>query len=568
MTTDPRNAVRVVAPEPLPPEPATRLTHRLAVAHDAAVRPGGLAPNLCFAVALAAHVAVALALRHFPYQDLPNHLARYTLVARAVGGAAPAWADIRPIPTGYAALDLVGAALVVALGAAAAGKVFAVAGVVAVPLGMRRLLGAVAPTQRPWAVAGVLMSFSMYYLSSFLNYVIGVGAALAWLAAWWPRRAGASGRARAGLALGLAGLWVVHLAAPLVALVVVGAEFLCAAWPVARAPADVRRAALAPRVATFVAVAAALAVVWGGSAALAGHPPAIVDPVPVAVPVPPVVFRTPARKLLALAYPFYALSLAQAAVMAASYLVALGLFVREQGRAVLRHPLAAGAFALGAVYLVWPLALGETRATDVRWLFPAYVLPFCAAAAGRRAPSAPAVGAVAALAVLHAGLVFAVGRRTDRDLDTYDRVLARLPAAARVLPIVTPTRRHGTRIAPYRHHAMWHLVHGDGRVAGLFAADGLVDDGYPYSHLAHVRERDRVYYPDEAWGTDSAPPLPWARIWRDADVVVHAGDDDPRVRAELGAHARLWFRDGDVTVYGPPAAGAPAAGTPAAGGRP
>ncbi len=228
--------------------------------------------------------------------------------------------------------------------------------------------------------------------------------------------------------------------------------------------------------------------------------------------------------------------------------------------------LAVAALALFAVYLVWPLALGEARGVDARWLLPAYVLPFCAAAADRRPPGARALAAVGALAVLHAGVVFAAGRRIDRDLDAYDRVLARLPGDARVLPLVTPVRRHGVRIAPYRHHAMWHLVRGGGRVAGLFAADGLYDDGHPYSHMAHVRERDRVYYPDESWGADSAPPLPWGRIWRDFDVVIHAGDDDPRVRAELEAHGRALDRDGDVTVYGPPAA-RPAA-RPAAGARP
>ncbi len=540
---DPRHGSARPARRPVPP------------AH--APRARGWAAELPLAVALAAHLAVVLALGHFPFQDLPNHLARYAVLARTLGGAPPAWLDVRLIPTAYIGLDLVGAALVASVGAFATGKLFGIAGVLAVPLGMRRLLAAVAPGKRGWAVAGTLLAFSAYYLSSYLSYVVGVGAALAWLAAWWPRRAAATALGRAGLALGVVGLYLIHLSAPLIALAVVGVELLWAAGPVVRGPAATRRAVVGPRLATIAACVAGLAAVWGGCTLLAGTRPSIRNPVPVPPP-PPVGFRTPASKVLALAYPFYTLSLAQGAVMAGGYAVALALFLREEGRAALRHPVGLAALALLAVYVVWPLSFGETRAVDARWLLAVYALPFCAAAADGRAPSARALGAVAALAVLHAGAVFAIGRRLDRDLDAYDRVLARVPVGARVLPLVTPTRRHPDRVTPYLHHAQWHVANRGGRVAGFFGVDGLVDDGYSYSHLAHVRERDRFYFYPETWGADSAPPLPWARIWRDADAVIHAGDDDPRVRAEVGAHGRAVYRDGDVTLYAPsPAGGRP-----------
>jgi hypothetical protein len=539
--------------------PALAATPERRAAPPAAPAPrrpaaGGGAGDALFAAALAAHVAVALSLRHFPYQDLPNHLARYALIARAWAGAAPAWVDVRLAPASYVALDLAGAALVGAAGAAAAAKALAVAGAAALPLGMRRLLGAVAPAERGWAVAGVLLAFSAFYLSSFLSYAVGTGAAFAWLAAWWPRRAGAGPAARAGLALGMAALFLVHPVAPPVALVVVGVEFLCAARAAFAGPPAARRAALLPRLAVLAACLAGFGLAWGAGALAdpTRHAPAIADPVAPDPPIPALAFRSPARKALALAAPFYGLSLAQGALLAAAYAAALALWVRRQGRAALRHPLALAALALLALYLVWPVSTYEARGIDVRWLLPAYLLPFCAVGprgAGARAPGTRALAAVAALAVLHAGVVFAAGRRVDRDLDAYDRALARLPAGARVLPLVTPTRRHGARVAPFRHHAMWHVVRGRGRVAGLFAADGLYDDGYAFSHMAYVRERSRVYYPDESWGAARVPPLPWARIRRDFDVVIHAGDPDPRVLAALRAHARELYREGDVTVY-------------------
>ena len=45
------------------------------------------------AVAVLANVAVALAVRHFPYQDIVNHLARYVLLDRVLSGDVPAWLD-------------------------------------------------------------------------------------------------------------------------------------------------------------------------------------------------------------------------------------------------------------------------------------------------------------------------------------------------------------------------------------------------------------------------------------------------------------------------------------------
>jgi len=541
---------RALAARPRPATPTGRAPAPAHVPGDA-----GRAADLLFGAALAAHLAVVLALRHFPYQDQPNHLARYALIVRALRGAAPAWVDVHLIPTGYVALDLVGAALVAAFGAAAAGKVFALAGAAAVPLGMRRLLGAVAPAHRGWAVVGVLLTFSTYYLSSYLNYVIGVGAVLAWLAAWWPRRAGTTTTGRAALALGVVGLFLTHLSAPLIALLVVGVEMLAAGAAVHAAPRGAWRAALAPRAATLAACATVLAAVFVVSERMGGDLPPILNPFPTR-PDPPVVFRPPAKKLIAFGWPFYALSPAQCVLMAGTYFAALALCVRGRVRAIVRHPLGLAALALVAVYVVWPLSIEETRAVDARWLLPAALLPFCAARAGERPPPTRVVAALAGLAVAHAAFVFAVGRHINRDLAAYDRVLARVPADARVVPLVTPTRRHGSRIAPYRHFAMWHLARDGGRVAGLFAAHGLLDDGYAWPHMAHVRERDRMFYPSEDWGQQTFAPLPWGRIWRDADFVVHAGDDDPRIRAELAAHAVPLLRDGDVTLYASTAAAA------------
>ena len=57
-----------------------------------------------------------------------------------------------------------------------------------VPLGVYRLVSVTCPARRGWALAGVQCSLSFYFLFGFFNFVAGIGAALLWLAVWWPRR--------------------------------------------------------------------------------------------------------------------------------------------------------------------------------------------------------------------------------------------------------------------------------------------------------------------------------------------------------------------------------------------
>ena len=524
------------------------------------------AADAVLALALTVHLTVALALRHFPYQDVPNHLARYTLIADAWAGHAPAWIDVHLQPTSYVALDLLGALLVGTAGAETAARIFAVLAIVALPLGMYAVLRAVAPAQRGWALVGVLLSFSAYFLSGFLNYVIGIGCALAWLGAWWPHRRTTRLRVRLGLATGLGVLFVIHLSAPLVALFVVGVEGVRATFEArARGARRVLVDILRTRGTTLLACAAGVGVVWS-LAALASRGatvPPILNPIPTPR-APTIVFRRPLSKVLALGTPFYSLSVPELAVMVTAYGAALALYLRQQGRGVLRHPLTLASLAFLALYCVWPMTLGSVRALDTRWLLPACLLAFCGPVRPQPALRGPALATLAGLGFAHAAIVWHIGRRIDRDLDAFDRALAHVPPGARVLPLVTAVERYGPRVSPYRHYAMWHLVRTGGRVAGLFAANALYDDGQPYLHLAHVRERARVFYPDEGWGVGGVTPLPWARIRHDFDYLVSAGDADPRVWAEVRPHARPVYRDGDVTVLVITPSGGPASPAPSA----
>ncbi|MDQ6926885.1 MAG: hypothetical protein M3154_11715, partial [Candidatus Eremiobacteraeota bacterium] len=128
-----------------------------------------------------------------------------------------------------------------------------------------------------------------------------------------------------------------------------------------------------------------------------------------------------------------------------------------------------------ALYVVWPLSIGSVEAIDTRWLLPGYLLLFCGTAGSARPPATRALCVLTALVVVNAGVAWSYGRAIDADLAAFDRALARLPAGTRVLPLVTHVRRHGVRIAPYRHYAMWHVINAGGRVPGLFTFDGVME---------------------------------------------------------------------------------------------
>lgn len=494
--------------------------------------------ELLLAVGLVANLLAALTARHFPYQDAPNHLARYVLLERWLLGSAPPDFHVTVVPSSYVGLDALGVLLVHLFGAAGALRALTVVELAALPLGLYILLRATAPERRGWALVGVLFGFSWYLLAGFLNYTLGIALALAWLAAWWPRRAARAWGGRLMLAAGLLALFLVHLVAPLVALAVVWTDV-----SLTSAAALARRARIAeqvrqPRVLTALVVSVPVMALyaWGEQAGAGiGSTP------------PTVELRPLAGKLAALAAPFFSFSPGQALTMAAGYAVAaVGFLLANRGRLRLDTMVAAAA-ALLTLYFLFPRTILPARDIDLRWLLPAYLVPFAATGAARAREQRPALVALLAACLLHAGVVRWVARDVDRQLDGFDAVLAQLPPRSRVLPLVTDARRY-RRISPFLHYAHWHTVARDGRVPGTFSLLGTRAGDRPYTHFAHFRARRQLYFPPNDWGTVDYSPLDWDRIAAEYDYIVQAGDD-ARVRAYLSAHARPELRVGEVALY-------------------
>lgn len=515
---------------------------------QAGARPRYGGEEVLLAIALGVLVAIVLLARHFPYQDAPNHLARYVLISRAWAGEATPGVEVYFAPGPYFAIDVLGVALVRAVGAKAAGKVLALTGILAVPCGMYLLLRAVSWARRGWALVGVLLALSWFLLAGMINYTIGLGGALAWLALWWNARTARAARVRLALAAGMAALYLVHLVAPLVALLVVWVDTLLASIPVLsaawRRPAARRAAALRtvvwelvrrPAFVTALLVSGVAAVLWLWTWR-----------VQAGIPVPPMeaVFRSPGNKLLALGAPIYSFSVVQAGIQAAAYVAALVAFVRANPAAMRLDTFTLSTGLLLALFVVFPKD-GAVSGLDIRWPLPALLLVFCVTTPTRARPQRAWLLVAFAGCLAHAGVVTAYVRDFDARLDEYDVVLGRVPRGARLLSAHLDGDLY-PRIGPYMQYSLWHVVRGHGEAPGLFSVTPLRDDP-PFPHLRHFVVRRRSYTP--APRRDGAlPAIAWDSVAADYDYLVLV---DPRGRARraVASHACEVARQGAVTLH-------------------
>jgi Alginate lyase len=506
-------------------------------------RPGaGGAGAWLVLLATACTVAVAWAVHYFPYHDATNNLARYVLMDRAWFGHPASFVRVRLLPTPYIGLDLIGVLFVHFFGPGTALRLMATLLICIIPLGLWRLVSATCPARRGWALVGVQCSLSFYFLFGFFNFVAGIGAALLWLAVWWPRRDTESWATRVWLSLGLALVFLVHLAGAMTVLVVLGVAMLVSAWRSWTADGRISWAGInSPRLAMLASACVAVglfSVVWHLS--LGYEAPASVPPW----------FRPLGSKVSNLASPFYSLSKAQMVVMAGGYLASLATFLAVNRRALRVDALVVSAAAFVVLYLVFPYSVDGAGFVDIRWMLPAILMPFAATAAGSVPVQRVWLVVPFTMAIAHAGLVLVEGKHLDRNLEAYRRVLQAVPPEARLLPLVADGKRHG-RLDPYRHFAMWHTIDDGGRVVGLLVEEEQFDTNPPrllHKFFGHFQEPVHLYYPDEHWGTDSMSVLDWHSITRDFDYIVVAGDN-PAARGAIADHADSVAGDGDVVLY-------------------
>jgi len=271
-----------------------------------------------------------------------------------------------------------------------------------------------------------------------------------------------------------------------------------------------------------------------------------------------IVFRSLTSKVAAFGSPFYSFSIWQAATMTAAYGATLLAFAYAYRRELRLDPLIAASLVFVVLFLLFPNDIGGAGGTDVRWLIPAYLLPFCVTGTGTRPRRTP-LGIALAACLLHAGVVWSYVRTMDRQLDEYDLVLRQVPPESRLLPLISDQRSY-PRVGPYQQYSMWHIIRNRGYVPGLWSLSGTRAGEPRVPHLRHFDTPRHMYYPPFRWGSTIFSPLDWNRIAAEYDYIVQVSDDD-RARAYVAAHAREKLRVGAVTLY---EVVAPRAGSPRA----
>ena len=476
-----------------------------------------------FLVGLAANVGVALSIRNnFPFEDSVNHLTRWVLMANAWAGHGAPYVHLHAIPGPYLGLDLLGAALATVLSPQMTLRVMGVLVVIAIPVGFYLLLRAMNRENTAWSLVGVLVGFGFFTHVGFMNYTIGLGLALAWWAIWWPQRARLSTPRFVVLAVGLIVAYLFHLSAPLIILVVIWLDMLLN-W---------RRDTRWRGVLALTAVLVAFFLVQAALTPLVAHGTQSY-----------VHYASPWVKIRNIFTPFYVYDYGQAIVAIVAYLLALVFFWRTNKRFHWRGTWGVSIVAFLALYLIFPANLPGAGYLDMRWLIPAFMLPFLLAGRESRAPKMGVVAILLAAALINTALLSRSVHAIDHELDDYAVALDRLPAGKAIFPIVADDMRWGPRVVPYRHFAFWYQIERGGREPGLF--------GWPVqSFMPYFEETDPPYDP---MGWDGGPehtqePLDWRRISADYDFVVVAGPD-ARVRADVSAHTQPAYSVGDIAVY-------------------
>jgi hypothetical protein len=488
-------------------------------------------PLVVFLVGLGVNVGLVLSLRHnFPFEDSVNHLTRWVLMARAWTGHGASYVRLHAVPSPYLGLDLVGAALATVLSPATTLRVMAVLVVASIPVGFYLLLRAVGRENTGWSLVGVLIGFGFFAHVGFMNYTIGVGIALAWLAAWWPYRAALTPARLALLSVGIIIAYLFHLSSPLIILVVIWIDMLLN-W---RDPRWKRVTVITGVLALFVVVQLAMTPIGGHAG---GHGATS--------------FGTPWSKIRNILSPFYVYGYGQALAAIAMYVLALWLFLRTNPKRHWRSTWGLSIVAFLALYFIFPANLPGAGYLDMRWLLPAFLLPFLVAGGDGQRVSPGVLGTLLVASLINSAILARSMRTIDHDLDDYAAALDRLPPGQNIFPLVADEMRWGPRVLPYRHFAFWYQIERGGRVPSLFNYGGDGNEAPNLSFMPYFEETSHLYPPPPWWNGGQAKaiePLDWPRILSEYNYVIVAGPD-PRVRREVSAHTREAYSVGEISVF-------------------
>ncbi len=390
-----------------------------------------------------------------PLLDYPNHLARLTLLATddpvLTAMFTTQWAIIPNL-----AVDLIGPPLIRLFPVHTAGRIVLALCLLLPFAGVLAYSRALFGRLHPWPLASALIAINAPFLLGFMNFQIGVGAALLLAAFWITWRDRYPGAIIALATLGMIALFFCHLMGVLFALVLITAREL-------ERPSLSRALAILPLI-------AAPAVLYRYSPL--GDQPAGIDYLPIA------------GKITQLLWPFTTYNL-PLDLLTAVAVVAFLLICTATNRLTAPRSTRIALATFAALYAVSPYAFKATQSLDTRFTLMFALTLF----AGVRPTSLPprfthlAIAAAALLFTGRTALTATAWHAHNTDLADLRQIIAEIPPGARVLTASvspgeapdywshTPAARrlsntirtdtHLPALALIERHAFWPLLFND-----------------------------------------------------------------------------------------------------------
>jgi hypothetical protein len=472
--------------------------------------------SLVAAALLAAYSVLLLSFRGLPYLDLPNHVARASVLAQILMGQHTAYTAhyvFQPAPVPYFLPDCLLTLLVSIAGPSAGGAIWAFVAFVSLPAsvlfvarvwGMARLASALA------VLFAISVSVDWAFLAGFFAYRLGIATALVAVALFMRCLQDWSvGRYLLFVAVCLV-CYLTHLSSPLMA---------CTAIAAVSALRLVRGRMRAATALLYLAPPAA-ALVWNS----------LVAP---ALGVGPTEWATPAEKLRRLIGPFGRYNDLLDAIILAGLLGALVCAAAAWTRANLwrASELAAASLGFVVLYAVLPHGKGEIYEIDIRAVPLAWLFGGLAALAALDASKKTALSVGAALAsvgMLNLAYMGTYLRQIDTALVAYRAVALQVPPGAQVLPIVT--RKSVGRTPAFLH-------------AGAFVIERGAFEPYLFSRdlgtpITYFWQRERFYTPSINWWFDETRRVDWGAVAQQYQyLIVQKPYDAARIQVRTSAVA-------------------------------
>lgn len=482
-----------------------------------------------------------------PLADLPGHLARMHILLdgeRSHYLALYYEARLHLVPNLGSDLLILGLAKVMSLDAAS--RLILAAAVLGCAWGTLSISRQLHGTRQSVALLAFVFAFNWFLLWGFVNYLLGLGMALPMVALWLQHLKDAQGRLRPPelwfhllFAALVALLWVCHLVALGICLIMVGALTLHAAWHSASGPGRIANSLRATFVRMLHCLPAVALTVWYIASS---------DGQSITT------WSTWQTKIASLIGPFrlYNRALDLALALSICSIIGLGLATR---RLKVHHGALLATALIFLVYLAMPYTLSSSALADQRITVPLALSAVAALAWTERAGPRLRAGvglAIAALAFMRIGLLTRDWLHADRVYAEHLHALDHVPVGARIASFAVVPCSPSIPVANLANFQAYAVLKRDAFVNVLFDVPLYQVMRVRYNRDTQLyRNPSQLIYPQEC-AIDL--PTPYALEARLAYIPDQRFDYVWIVGASLLRHTprpnwRTVYRDADSVLY-------------------